>query len=38
MGDGTYFGQCRPQMRMLGFGIGLVIMAPVLYFALVGSM
>ena len=38
MGDGTYFGQCRPQMRMPGFGIGLVIMAPVLYFALVGSM
>lgn len=34
MGDGTYFGQCSPKMGMLGYGIGLIIMAPVLYFAL----
>ncbi|MGN1100579.1 MAG: DUF3592 domain-containing protein [Huintestinicola sp.] len=32
MGDGTYFGQSQPQWNILGLGIGMIIMAPVLYF------
>lgn len=35
MGDGTYFGQSKPQWNILGMGIGMIIMAPVLYFGVV---
>ena len=32
MGDGTYFGQSKPQWNILGMSIGMIICAPILYF------
>ncbi len=34
MGDGTYFGQCKNSGALLGYGISLIIGAPIVYIML----